>query len=66
MKEKEKNLNNNKNTKDKLIINEKLESLNDFELNELDYEEALKQDKRNYMQLYISFQKTKHLRLDDE
>ena len=35
--------------------------MNDYELNSLDYEEALKIDKRTYIQYYISLLKTKHL-----
>ena len=34
---------------------------NDYELNELVYEDALKYDKRNFYQLYLSFIKTRHL-----
>ena len=57
------NLNNKKLTFEKLIINEKLENLNDFELNELNYEDALKKDKRTFEQLYISSIKRKNLLL---
>ena len=32
-------------------------SYNDYELNELNYEEALKKDKRTFWQLYVSFLK---------
>ena len=35
--------------------------LNDFELNSLTYNEALKIDKRNYLQYYFSLLRTKHL-----
>ena len=35
--------------------------MNDYELNSLYYEEALKIDKRTYIQYYISLLKTKHL-----
>ena len=49
--------------KDNLIdINDKNNlKLNDFELNSLDYKEALKIDKRNYYAYYLSLLKTKHL-----
>ena len=53
------------------IINDKFESnntklnniirLNDYELNNLSYPEALKFDKRGYFQYYFSLLKTKHL-----
>ena len=57
------NLNNKKLTFEKLINKEKLENLNDFELNELNYEDALKNDKRTFGQLYISSIKRKNLLL---
>ena len=37
-----------------------METINDLELNQLDYEQALKKDKRNFLRLYISLIKTKH------
>ena len=43
------------------IIKEKLEIYNDFELNELEYDDALKKDNRTFLKLYISFLKTYHL-----
>ena len=43
-----------------MYANELLE-LKDFEINLLEYEEALKIDKRNYFQYYLSLLKTKHL-----
>ena len=43
------------------IIKEKLEIYNDFELNELEYDDALKKDNRTFLKLYISFLKTNHL-----
>ena len=46
---------------DKLSVEEKSEKLNDFELSELNYEDALKKDKRTFIQLYISLIKRKHL-----
>ena len=39
---------------------ENIMKFNDEELNDLDYEKALKVDKRNYCQFYISLLKTKH------
>ena len=45
-----KNINiNNEN----ISIEEKFEILTDYELNELNYEEALKKDYRNFIQLYF-------------
>ena len=53
-----KNINiNNEN----ISIEEKFEILTDYELNELNYEEALKKDNRNFIQLYLSLIKIKHL-----
>ena len=48
---------------DKLKINQPLNNvnLNDYELNSLPYEEALKIDKRRYYQYYFSLLKMKHL-----
>ena len=34
---------------------------NDYELNELDYHDALKLDRRTFSQLYISLLKTNHI-----
>ena len=34
---------------------------NDYELNELNYKEALKKDRRTFFQLYLSLLKTKHI-----
>ena len=39
----------------------KIKKYNDYELNNLEYQEALKNDKRNFSLLYISLVKTKHL-----
>ena len=39
----------------------KIKKYNDYELNNLEYQEALKNDKRNFSQLYISLVKTNHL-----
>ena len=41
-------------------LNIKIESLNDFEINTMDYSTALTYDKRSLFQYYISFLKTKH------
>ena len=49
----------NKNTESNGKINTIIK-YNDFELNNLTYEEALKIDKRNYYQYYISLIKSKH------
>ena len=65
---KKKNLIDSKNTmitelKNKEIIQKtkQIMSYNDEELNNLDYKEALKYDKRTYCQYYISLLKTKHI-----
>ena len=63
---KDNNANVNLKTKDndnKLDLKQKenFSSLNDEELNSLDYEEARKKDKRTYCQYYISLIKTKHI-----
>ena len=47
--------NNNKNNKNTIF------KLNDYEMNSLSYDKALKYDKRSYLQYYISLLKTKHL-----
>ena len=39
----------------------KMKKYNDYELNNLSYEDALKKDARKFYQLYISFIKTKHI-----
>ena len=49
--------------KEQLTFKEKFEILNDFDLNELDYSNALKKDNRTFLQLYISLLKTNHLLL---
>ena len=52
---------NNKITVEKpIFINKSKINLNDYELNSLSYQEALKYDKRAYSQYYISLIKTKH------
>ena len=65
MKENEKNFNNVNDDKlvvdNKLIVREKFETLNDLELSELDYEEALEKDKRSFTQLYLALIRRKNL-----
>ena len=39
----------------------KIKKLNDYELNDLDYQKAIKKDKRKYFQYYISLLKTNNL-----
>ena len=52
---------NNKITIGKPIFMNKINlNMNDYEINSLSYEEALKYDKRTYPQYYISLIKTKH------
>ena len=46
--------------KNKIRKNNILETYNDYELNTLSYEKALKKDKRTFFQYYISLLKTKH------
>ena len=62
---KKKNKNNNRKkskTKFKLFSKKKIyESYNDYELNQLNYKDALIKDKRNFMQLYISLLRTNHI-----
>ena len=60
----DKNRNNYLNKK--MILNNKIKpknkiNYNDYELNSLSYEIALKLDKRSYFQYYLSLLKTKHL-----
>ena len=50
-----------KNKLKKKIIDNKLETYNDTELNELNYKKALKIDKRSYLEYYFSLLKVKHL-----
>ena len=58
-------INNNSNSiksKDKMIkYNEKILNYNDEELNNLEYQSALKIDKRNFCQFYFSLLKTRHI-----
>ena len=51
--DKKNNLEKNKKFKD-------FNNLNDYEYNSMDYEEALKYDKRNFLKYYISLIRTKH------
>ena len=58
----QKKLNVKKITNDKeLNIKEKLGESNDLEINELNYKDAIKKDKRNFCQLYLSLIRRKHL-----
>ena len=59
---KKKKCKKNKTTKRKQN-HKKNEKLNDYELNELEYKDALKIDKRTFLQLYISLLKTNHILL---
>ena len=45
----------------KFELIKKIMALNDFELNNLKYQEALKNDKRSYIQYYTSLLRTNHL-----
>ena len=53
-------LNNSNNNKNKIINNELLE-YNDSEMNSLDYEKAIINDKRTYIQYYLSLLRKNHL-----
>ena len=54
--------NNNLNQKDgEIKLDGSIIKFNDYELNTLSYEEAIKYDKRNYTQFYLSLLKTKHI-----
>ena len=58
--EQDNNMNiNNKNNQ--IIINKQLYKYNDYELNILDYKQALIIDKRNYIKYYFSLLRKKHL-----
>ena len=58
---------NNKNIRNILIKNNNRKiyriSFNDYEMNDLDYQDALKFDKRAYFEYYLSLLKTKHMLL---
>ena len=56
----EKNFNENK---EKLKVNKSIIKFTDYELNTLPYNEALRYDKRNYFEYYISLLKTRHILL---
>ena len=53
--------NNNFNSLDYNDKNIIFANYNDYEMNNLNYEEAIKIDKRNFMQYYLSLIKTKHV-----
>ena len=58
------NMNNSfdaKTSKNIKLKSQKYDYYNDYELNELQYEDALKKDKRTFTQYYLSLLKTKHL-----
>ena len=59
------NVSNNNNSRINIKLeNKKMKSIiqyNIYELNNLPYNEALKSDKRNYIQYYLSLVKTKHI-----
>ena len=67
------NINNSKNINNLMTINNinntnpieknSILEFNDYELNTMDYTEALKKDKRNFLQYYLSLLRTKHLLL---
>ena len=50
-----------KTSKNLKLKSQKYDYYNDYELNELQYEDALKKDKRTFTQYYLSLLKTKHL-----
>ena len=58
---------NNKNIRNSLIKNNNRKiykiNYNDYEMNTLEYQDALKFDKRTYFQYYLSLLKTKHILL---
>ena len=55
------NINYSFNAKTSKKLKLKSEDYNDYELNELQYEDALKKDKRTFTQFYLSLLKRKHL-----
>ena len=61
----EKNLNSERENKENNNENKEqikdVKELNDYELNSLDYKDAIEIDKRTYLQYYCSLMKTKHL-----
>ena len=50
---------NNINSSETNINKDSLETYNDFEMNELDYESALKNEKRSFLEMYVSYIKIK-------
>ena len=48
-------------TTNNILNNNKILKLNDYEMNNLSYKEALELDKRTYFQYYFSLLKTKHI-----
>ena len=55
------NMNNSFNVKTSKKLKLKSEDFNDYILNELQYEDALKKYKRNFTQFYLSLLKRKHI-----
>jgi len=55
------NVRQNTKNENKIIYGPEINKLNDFEINSLSYENALEIDKRNFLKIYISFIKTKHI-----
>ena len=51
----------NKNDEKKINIDTRVMQYNEYELNTLTYEDAVKEDKRTFIQYYFSLLKTKHL-----
>ena len=56
-----KEIKNNFNVNEKGIEILKLEKLSDYELNDLEYEEAIKLDKRTFVQIYFAIMKREHI-----
>ena len=60
-KDKKTDLNKNKNVNIKVKPTNSILNFNDFEMNNLPYDSALKYDKRTYFQYYLSLIRTKHI-----
>ena len=60
-KKKKKKIKKNKNNKINKKNNNEKKELNDYEMNSLSYEDALKYDKRSYFSYYLSLLKTKQI-----
>ena len=60
---KELNIHNHNDIKKKKNNKKNIMEYNDYELNHLEYNEALKSDKRTYIQYYFSLLRTKHILL---